>query len=192
MPTASPARGRWLPSALFRRVVLWVLVAALMVSNVVMMLQLNAARKIAQRFVTDLVGIVAALEELEIQQTIVVDEELPIHAEVPIDESIAVPLQATIPIDTVVTIGVNAGILGTIPLSIPIQADVPVDFELELPFQKTVEFDTSVPVYLELPIAVSLADSPIMRDLAAARRALEEIAALLARPLLPMAGVGAE
>lgn len=165
---------------------LWILVIASLVLNLVTLRQLVLARRAARQAVADATATVANLQELQITHSVIIDQDVPIDVVVPLDETVSIPINTTIPVDTVVTVPVEAGVLGTFPVEIPILATIPVDLEVDVPLEQNLIIQTDVPLHLEIPIEIDIAETPLRDSLAAARIALERIAAQLDRPLLPI------
>jgi hypothetical protein len=158
--------------------VLWILIVVLLLINLVTLRQLVLVRQIAD--------IVADLQTMQFTHTVLIDQEVPVYAETPLNETITVPINTTLPVDTVVTVPVDAGLLGSFDVDIPINAAIPVDLEVDVPIQQTFTIQTDIPLYLEVPVEINVADTPLHDSLGEVNAALLRIADELGRPLLPI------
>ncbi len=98
---------------------------------------------------------------------------IPVDLEVPSGEGGTVSVRTTIPINTTTVVPVDLGIT-TNDLEVPIRTTIPVDLEVVVPISKTVHVATTVALDVDVPIEISIADTPLVGY-------LEELDAVLAR-----------
>jgi hypothetical protein len=181
-------RSNWPFSWPVGYVALWLLVLASVTVNIIVLRALLMTQRNAQQAIGDAIGMVEGLQETEYVYTINVEDEIFVHTELPVYETIPVVIEETIPIDTIVTVPVNAGLLGTITLRIPIQTTVPVTVEDEVLINQTFEVNTAVPIVMDVPINLTVAETPfnaVLEDLSAQLRYFEQ---QLNQPLIPFLG----
>ncbi|MFQ6101977.1 MAG: hypothetical protein ACE5OS_12200 [Anaerolineae bacterium] len=127
--------------------------------------------------VADTRAMVTGIGEDTFSYTFEVQQEIPIATSIPFNEEVTVPIHTTVPISTVVMIPIDAGLLGTFDVDVPIRAIIPVDLEVAVPISQTVDLATTVPLSVDVPIAVPLAETPLvgyLEELDAALAQLEE------------------
>jgi hypothetical protein len=108
----------------------------------------------------------------------------PLDTQIPVDTQVKVPIVATIPVDQ--TFNVSVLLLGqNVNLPVAIQGQMPVDIEVNIPIKQnvpvkadiplvvpvdskftfnivqTIPIKSDVPVNLEIPVTISLKDSPL-------------------------------
>lgn len=164
---------------------LWLVALSSLLLNVTILRQIITARLAAQQAVADAIAVLEGFQAQTFTYTVVVDETLPIDTAIQIDETFPVAINETLPVNTTVRANVDAGILGTIPLDIPISTSVPVDLDFEVPIEKSLPVKTAVPVYFEVPIEVSVAETPLQGTLDDVIARLETLTEKLDEPLLP-------
>jgi len=158
---------------------LWLLVLTSILLNAVVLNQLFRMRRAAQLAVAEASALLADLQGQTFSATIPIDQTIVLETDLPIDETVSVPIQTEVPISTEVTVTVNAGLLGDIPLKVPIETTVPVDITVEAPISQTFAVRAPVALELEIPVEVAVADTPLYAALAQAQQALDEVAAQL-------------
>jgi hypothetical protein len=88
-------------------------------------------------------------ESITVPVNIELDEVFPVNVVVPLSDTFTIPLDATIPVDTIVDVPFN--ILGQqTEISIPIKADFPVNLLIDVPIQTEIPIEAEIPV--QLPI----------------------------------------
>lgn len=172
-------------------IALWVIVILSLLLNVLMLRQVLLARQIARQSVSDAVELIGTLRSQTISYNVVVDEELLIDTDMPVNETIPVVIDQTIPIDMVVTVPVDTVLFGTIDLDVPINADIPVYLEQPITIDQTFRITTTVPVFFEVPIEVKIENTPAADLLTDLQDRLRRLEASLSAPLIPIPGVGA-
>ena len=131
------------------------------------------ARQIALDAVADARAILEGMGDDTFSYTLVVDQEIPIAASVALSERFRVPIQTTLPISTIVTIPIDAGLLGTFDVDVPVQALIPVDIEVVVPLSETVDIATTVLLNTAVPIEIPISDTPLSSYLKETDAALE-------------------
>lgn len=170
-------------------IALWVIVILSLLLNVVMLRQVVIARQIARQSVSDAVELIGTLRTQTITYDVIVDENLVIDTDMPVNETIPVVIDQEIPIDIEVTVPVDTVLFGTINLDVPIKTDIPVYLEQPITIDQTFHINTAVPVYFEVPIEIRIEDTPadgLLDDLQTRLRRLENS---LSAPLVPIPGV---
>jgi hypothetical protein len=166
-------------------ILLWILVLALLVANAVTLSKLIEARRITQQAVVQATELLATLEDLTIEQTVAIQQDIPIVTEVTIDETLSVPVQTDLEVDQDVTIPIQVGGLGIVDVTIPIQTTLPIDMTIDVPFQIAMPIDMTFPVDLQVPISIDLSDTALYGILQEAQVWLSQIAEYLADSIFP-------
>ncbi len=108
-----------------------------------------------------------------IQFDVMIDEVVPIDAEVALDRILDVPIKTTIPIDesfdTTITVNGPFGIDIPLDITVPIKLDLPIDLDVAIPVNETIPVVTEVPVRLDVPISIDISET----ELAALAEALQ-------------------
>ena len=131
------------------------------------------AQQAALQTVSDARDIVSGIGNDTFTYTLEVEQQVPIAASVPFNEVIHIPINTVVPIDTTVVVPVDLGFT-TYDLELPIQTIIPVDLEFDVPINKTVDIATTVLLDVDVPIAIPLAETPLLDY-------MEEVDAGLAR-----------
>lgn len=155
-PSPPPA-----PQRPFGYIVLWLLVAISLLLNAYLISQMLLMRHTAQQAVADAIAVVDNAQDITYSDTVVVDQSVAIQVDLPVDETIPVVIDQDIDIDTVVEVPVDTRLFGTITLDVPIRTTIPVHVEQDIVIDQTFPIDTAVPIYLELPISLSVADTEL-------------------------------
>jgi len=85
-----------------------------------------------------------------------VDQLLPLHLEIPINQTITVPIDTSYSLDTVVHTTINLPLVGPQRIAIPIREEIPLKLDLNLPIQLTIPISTEYHLDAVLPVQVSL------------------------------------
>jgi hypothetical protein len=166
-------------------ILLWILVVALIALSTITLLKLIEARRITQQTIAQAADLLAALDDLTIEQTVAIREDIPISTEVTIDETFEVPVQTDLEIEHETTIPVNVAPYGTINVTIPIETTIPIDMTFDIPMQISVPVETTVPVDMLVPISIDFSETALHDILEQARAALAEAAEYLSGPIFP-------
>lgn len=129
--------------------------------NGVVIFALLRARQTILIAVKDARDVVNAIGDDTVSFTVEVEQEIPVTTSVPFNQEVDVPINTTIPIDTTVIVPINAGILGTIDIEVPIRTIVPLNLEIAVPINETVNVNTTVPLELDVPVEISISDTPL-------------------------------
>lgn len=167
-------------------IVLWVITIFSLLFNVVVLRQLAIARQVAQQALGDAIATVENLQNTTLTYTAVVDDTVPINADLALNESIPVPVDETLPINASVNVPVNMGPLGTHSVTIPISGSVPVNTTLNITIDQPFHVATTVPIHLEVPIQVAIKDTPLADMLGDVKIRLQALALQLDRPLISL------
>ncbi len=185
-PRAERPAPRAAQRAPFGYLLLWVLASASLIMNALMLRQVIIARDIARQTVSDAEAVIDNLQSQSFVYTVVIDENLPVRTDVPLDMTIPVIINETIPIATTVTVPVDTVVFGIIPVRVPFSTAIAVNFEQEIVIDETLTIDTIVPVYIEVPIDLKIRDTPLSEMLNDLKARLEELERNLSTPLVPI------
>jgi hypothetical protein len=97
------------------------------------------------------------------------------EGDVPFKQDIAFPFKGNIPIDTVVSMQVDLGLLGTQTVRVPVNTTVPVDVTVPVKVDQTIHVKTQLPVRMNVPIHFGPDDPPLKDMIAQTRQWLESI-----------------
>jgi hypothetical protein len=158
---------------------LWLLVLVSLLLNAMVINQLLRLRRAAQLAVVETSAMLADLQDETIALTIPIDQTIVLDTDLPIEETVTVPIRTDLPISTEVTVTVDAGLLGDIPLNVPIETTVPVNIMVDVPIDQTFAVHAPVELDLEVPVKIVVADTPLYDTLTDARQALDETATQL-------------
>lgn len=97
--------------------------------------------------------------------TVPINQQIPVATSVQLDETFEVPIQTTVPISTVIDVPLQLGILGEITLDVPINLSVPINLVVNVPFSEEIAVNTTVPIVMDVPVVISLKDTPLAAQL---------------------------
>lgn len=154
-------------------VILWFLVLLSLALNIIILAGLWKARQTALEVMDEGLEAVARLEEETFSTTVRVQQRVPVSADVPFNRTLTLPVNVSVPISHDITFqedfelsidtplgeqSISIPVSATIPLSltIPVAAQVPVNIDETIAVRTDVEIDTSVPV------AIRVADTPLL------------------------------
>lgn len=170
--------------------ILWVLVIVMMLVSLLTLRQLVMVRRVAGQAAADAARMVSELQTTRFTYTVVIDQEVPVYAETPLNETITVPIETTLPVDVIVTVPVDAGLLGSFDIDVPINTTIPIELEVAVPINQTFVIQADIPLYLEIPVEIDVAEMPLYDSLGQVHEALSLIADELGTPILPIPSVG--
>ena len=87
---------------------------------------------------------------------VAVDQQIPIQAAVPVEQTIRVPFQLDYQLSTVVNTYVDLPVLGRQDLALPVEAVIPIETTLEVPIQATVPISLTYPLQLVIPVEIEI------------------------------------
>jgi len=112
----------------------------------------------------------AALGNERIDYPVRIQQDIPVAANVPFNQTMVVPVPisftAVVPVDLVLT---------TMDLEIPIDLTVPIDMEVPVTISQTIHVSTTVPLDMEIPVTIDVAETPLSGYLEQFRKALERL-----------------
>jgi hypothetical protein len=85
------------------------------------------------------------------------------EGDVPFKQDMAFPFKGNIPINTVISMPVDLGLLGTQTVRVPVNTTVPVDIIIPVKVDQTVHIKTQVPVQMNVPVRIGPND-PLLKD----------------------------
>jgi len=95
-----------------------------------------------------------------------VSQTVNFEGDVPFQQDIAFPFKGNIPINTVVSLPIDLGPLGTQTIRVPVNTTVPIDVTVPVRVDQTVHIKTQVPVRMNVPVRLGPNDPPL-KDLIA-------------------------
>ncbi len=107
--------------------------------------------------------------------TVPINQQIPVATTVQLDESFEVPIQTTVPINTVIDVPLQLGILGEVTLDVPINISIPIDLVVNVPFSEEIAVNTTVPIEMDVPVVISLKDTPLATQLAEWQATLDQL-----------------
>lgn len=121
-----------------------------------------------------------AFDEVTIETTVQIDEQIPVRAVVPFQENMRIPVQVTIPIrDEIATTAVfqisQLGLSIPVDITIPLMFDVPIDITVPVDIDRQVPISTTVPIQLEVPIVLDLGETPLPRHVELLEQGLKDL-----------------
>lgn len=97
------------------------------------------------------------------------EREIPVAADIPIQQDMVFPFQGDFPINTTVEVPVNAGVLGTFVIEVPIDTSIYVSTSVPIHIEQTFSISTTIPVDMTIPIDVQPDDPEIQKLLTQVR-----------------------
>jgi hypothetical protein len=107
--------------------------------------------------------------DFPISQTVVFEGDIPIK------QDLTVPIKTNLPVNTVVSIPIDLGPLGSQTINVPVNTSVPVDVRIPVHIEQTVHIKTDVPVNVNVPVRLNPNDEPLRGGIAQLRAWLENI-----------------
>ncbi|MBC7251209.1 MAG: hypothetical protein H5T62_13090 [Anaerolineae bacterium] len=116
----------------------------------------------------------AVLGNERVEYPVHIQQEVPVVADVPFNQTMEVPLHTTVPISFTAVVPVDL-MLTTVEMEIPIDLDVPLDLEVPVTISQTVHISTTVPLDMDVPVTIDLAQTPLYGYLERFRKGLERL-----------------
>ena len=156
-------------------IILFVLVLISLGLNIYLVWQLQQAqqevkavvREVGPGVQTSLEQTIADLEAFQnatLEFKVAVDEEFPVEAQIPFNETIDVPIKLTVPIQQDIDTTIVIDVLGQglpVDVSVPVDVEVPIDTTITVPIDRTIDVSTTVPLKLDVPIALEVGDTEL-------------------------------
>jgi len=95
------------------------------------------------------------------------------EGDVPFKQNIDFPFKGNIPINTVVSLPIDLGPLGTQTIRVPVNTTVPIDVTVPVRVDQTIHIKTQLPVRMNIPIRIGPNDQPLKDLIAQARQWLD-------------------
>jgi len=105
-----------------------------------------------------------AFQNATLEFKVAVDEEFPVEAQIPFNETIEVPIKLTVPIKQNIDTTIVLDVLGQglpVDVSVPVDVEVPIDTTITVPIDRTIDVSTTVPLKLDVPIALEIGDTEL-------------------------------
>ncbi len=121
----------------------------------------------------------AAFQESTLTFNVEIDQELPVNAEIPFNETIEIPVQMVIPFKEQIQTTVNVDPFGTgfmvpMDIDIPVDMEFPIDEVVSVSVDRTIPISTTVPLQLAVPININIADTDLAPFIDELRKGLDE------------------
>lgn len=139
------------------------------------------ARGFARANVMELRDVVQQLQDAHIKTTIPLNQPLPVHLDVPIDQTTLVTTTAPVPISVpaFIDMGPFGQLRPNVNLSLPEGTQLTIRLKLNVPL------DTTIPVKLDVPVDIAMKDT----ELAPQFRRLGGVVDRLVYPAAPLLGI---
>ncbi len=166
--------------------ILLILVLLSLALNVVVLGGLWTARTMVVEALDASLETMAGLEGETFATTVRVQQSVPVRAEVPFQRELNVPINLSVPISEEITfretlqIPVNT-LVGTynvrvpISTSLPISLTIPINTEVPIAVSDTFPISTQIDSDIALPVAIRIADTPLVEYLKQIRETLQMI-----------------
>ena len=138
------------------RVVITTLVICSLALNLVLLYLLSKARSGLDNTIEVVRNTLGVMSQEPFQITVEVDQDLPINASIPINQTVTVPINIDYPLSTVINTSINLPILGRQDVSFPIETVIPVHMDFDVPIHETVHISMTYPLNIELPVEVDI------------------------------------
>lgn len=165
---------------------LWALVLVSLLVNVVLLRQMLLSRATANLVIEEAVAVIEGLERQSFTHTVIIDDNIAIRTDLPVNQTIPIEINEMLPIQANVNVPVDTRLFGTINLNVPIDTTIPVRFTEEIVIDQTFTVDTAVPIHLEVPIDIAVTDTPLAQTFSDLRARLEIVSEDLNQPLIPL------
>ena len=169
---------------------LWVLVLTSLTLNIIVIQQLLEARKLARQAIEDTILVLRNFEERQFEYTFVVDDTIIVDTDLPINETLPITIDEDLPINTTVQVPVTVPLVGRTVLDIPINTVIPIELEFDVIIDQTFAINTAVPIYLEQPVSIAVEETLLSDSIDEAQERLELLADELSEPIIALPGGG--
>ena len=147
---------------------LWILAIFLLLLDLALLYGLNLARVAALESLNKVETTLDKLAHEVIVYNIEVNQDVPIKADVPLNQTMEIPLNTVIPIDQKLTVPFQTG-AGEIEIDLPLQMDFPVDIIVPVEFNETIKVDTTIQLNTTVPVEIVIARTALADYLENAR-----------------------
>lgn len=156
--------------------VLWVLAIFSFLLNLVIIGVLVIVFMAGRQAAADLADQIDAFSQQTINYSLHITQTVPVHANVPFSQTMAVPFNPTVPISTTVKVSKEIPVVGQITFDVPIQAEVPVSLSIPIEISRTIDVNAEVPLNLDVPLQIPLKDTSLKATLDSIVKALNSLA----------------
>ncbi|MFN8457545.1 MAG: hypothetical protein U0401_23300 [Anaerolineae bacterium] len=145
----------------------------------------HTIRQALPETVRELDNLKASTFQVQVQ----VDQQFPVQAELPFNNTFNVPIQVTIPISQQISTQVQidpfqTGLAVPVDVNVPVKIEVPIETVVPITIDQTIPISTTVPLKLDVPVAVKLGETELAGYVDRLRVGVEGLDKLLA-PLAP-------
>ncbi len=158
-------------------IILFVLVFVSLGLNIFLVWQLQQARAqvraasremgpVVQESIQQTIADLETFEKSAIEFNVQVDQEFPVEAEIPFNETIEVPIQLVVPIQDNIETTIEVDLLNTgngipIDVTVPIDMEVPIDTTIPVEIDRTIPISTSVPLNFDVPVVIEIGNTEL-------------------------------
>lgn len=141
---------------------LWVVAVGSLVLNAVTLRELLTLRQFAGQAILETLAVVERLQQQTVTYTFHVDQTVVVDTDLPFNQTIKIPIKEEVPVSTtaVATIA-DLPFIGTINATVPVSATVPIDEEFEVMINETFHVTAPVSVVFDVPVAIAVSDTEL-------------------------------
>ncbi len=126
-----------------------------------------------------------AFEQSTITYKVNLQQEFPIQAEVPFNETFDVPIKLTVPISQTINTSVTIDPFGTgvgipVDINVPVNLEVPIDTSVPIAIERTIPISTTVPLDLNVPLEIKMSETDLAGYVSQLRNGLASLDEMLA------------
>ena len=143
--------------------------------SAMMLYSLYNVRKTAVKGLDAAIAAVDSFGEQGYEYVFPIHQEIPISADIPIEQEMDFPFDGTFPISTTVEVPINTGFLGTFLIEVPIDTSFDVKMSVPIRVEESFHIETTVPVSMTVPVEIQPDDPQLEELLMGIRQWLEEI-----------------
>lgn len=103
------------------------------------------------------------------------NQEIPVAADIPINQELVFPVEGTVPINTTFEVPIDAGILGTFAVEVPVDTSIHVRTTVPIHVNESFYIETTIPVSMTVPIDIQPDDPGMQKLLNGVRDLLERL-----------------
>ena len=120
-----------------------------------------------------------AFEQSTLEFDLEVQQEFPVQAEIPFQQTLEVPIQTTIPISqeiqTTIMVSPLPGLQIPTDVSVPVNLEIPIDLLIPISVDRTIPISTTVPLDINVPIVIEVGQTGLAPYLERLRHGLTSL-----------------
>lgn len=152
----------------------------------------NAARAwgpVVQETLAQTITDLQTFQEATIEFNVAVNEDFPVEADIPFNETIEIPVQLSVPIKQEINTTILLDPLGTgqgfpVDVTVPVDIEIPIDTSIPVSIDRTIPISTTVPLNLDVPIALNLGDTELAGYIGRLQESLTSLEGIVEQALL--------